>query len=112
MAIALSLATISPATGRSERHSYTVPHTLRYATAEDIVGLNPHLVQQTVVGYLSSLTMAWLLKSGPHNEPVPELATEIPTKANHGISADGKAITYHLRRRKVSAGLKPRIARD
>jgi streptogramin lyase len=25
------------------RHPYTIPHVLRYATAEDIVGLNPHL---------------------------------------------------------------------
>jgi len=98
VAIALSLAATSPVNGLPEQHNYTIPHVLRYATAEDVAGLNPHLTQQTTVGYLSSLTMAWLLKSGSQNEPVPELATEIPTKANHGISADGKAITYHLRR--------------
>jgi peptide/nickel transport system substrate-binding protein len=29
---------------------------------------------------------------------VPELAAEVPTRSNHGISADGRTITYHLRR--------------
>ncbi|MEO6990387.1 MAG: peptide ABC transporter substrate-binding protein [Candidatus Baltobacteraceae bacterium] len=80
------------------RHAYTHPHELRYATAEDITGLNPHLATQTVVSYLTQLTMAYLLRTGPHNEPVPELAVAVPSKANGGISPDGKAITYHLRK--------------
>ena len=80
------------------RHSYTVPHVLRYATAEDIVGLNPHLTQQTVLSYMASLTMAWLVKYDVDNRPVPELVTVVPTPANGGISKDGLTITYHLRK--------------
>src|SRR5437660_392182 len=76
----------SPGGGAGGRHPYTIPHVLRYATAEDIVGLNPHLTQQTVVAYMSSLTMAWLVKYDHQNRPVPELATEVPTQANGGIS--------------------------
>jgi peptide/nickel transport system substrate-binding protein len=83
--------------GAGTRHSYTVPHELRYATAEDIVGLNPDLVQQTVLAYMSSLTMAWLTRFDHANKPIPELATVVPTQANGGISADGLTITYHLR---------------
>ena len=98
LAGALVTAALPSAQGQTTRHPYTVPHVLRYATAEDITGLNPHLASQTVVSYLSSLTMAWLVKSGPNNEPEPELALEVPTKANRGISPDGKTITYHLRR--------------
>lgn len=30
-------------------------------------------------------------------QPVPDLATELPTRANGGISADGKTYTVHLR---------------
>jgi peptide/nickel transport system substrate-binding protein len=82
----------------ARRNAFTTPHVLRYATAEDITGLNPHLATQTVVNYLSVLTMAYLFKTGPRNEPVPELATEVPTQKNGGISADGKTITYHLRK--------------
>jgi len=79
-------------------NAYTQPHVLRYATAEDITGLNQVLSQQTVVNFMSQLTMAWLFRWDKNNRPQPELATVVPTKANGGISADGKAITYHLRR--------------
>lgn len=85
--------------GESGRlNAWTQPHVLRYADAEDVAGLNPHLIQQTALGFMASMTMAWLLKAGPDNRPVPELATEVPSKANGGISADGKMITWHLRK--------------
>ncbi len=98
VAAVLTLTLGAPGSGQPARHPYTTPHVLRYATAEDINSLDPHLSSQLTVTYLSSLTMAWLVKSGPHNEPVPELATVVPTKANGGISPDGRTITYHLRR--------------
>ncbi|NNM99341.1 MAG: peptide ABC transporter substrate-binding protein, partial [Candidatus Eremiobacteraeota bacterium] len=46
---------------------------------------------------MSSLTMAWLTKWNAQNKPIPELLTVEPTKANGGISPDGKTITWHLR---------------
>lgn len=80
------------------RHSYTIPHVLRFSGAEDIVGLNPHFAQQRVVAYLDRLAMAYLLRFDATNRPIPELATEVPSRMNGGISADGKTVTYHLRR--------------
>ncbi len=100
-AAALALAVCAgPAVSGAQdgRHPWTVAHVLRYATGEDVVGLNPHLVQQLTVSYMSSLTMAWLLRYDHDNRPVPELATAVPSRANGGVSADGKTITYHLRR--------------
>lgn len=90
----------SPSSGPANgaRHPYTIPHVLRYATAEDIAGLNPHLNQQTVLSYMASLTMAWLTKFDSDNRPIPELTTVVPTQANGGISKDGRTITWHLRR--------------
>ena len=85
------------ATGAGGRHPWTIPHELRYATAGDVAGLNPHLVQQTLLQYLSSLTMAWLVKYDHDNHPIPELATIVPTQQNGGISKDGKTIVWHLR---------------
>ena len=85
------------ATG-TRANAFTIAHTLRYATAEDLVGLNPHLNQQATLGLMSSLTMAWLFRWNHENRPIPELATVVPTQANGGISKDGKMITYHLRR--------------
>jgi len=80
------------------RHPYTHPHELRFAAAEDLVGLNPMTNTQAVLGFLSSMTMAWLVKLNVHAEPVPELASVIPSKRNGGISSDGKTITWHLRK--------------
>lgn len=102
LAAALAFATaactkVGPSGTAAGRHPWTIPHVLRYATAEDVVGLNPHLNQQLTLGYMASLTMAWLLKTDARNALRPELATAVPTRANGGISADGKTITYHLR---------------
>ncbi len=47
---------------------------------------------------MSQLTMAWLVRYDHDNRPIPELATEVPTKKNHLISSDGLTITWHLRR--------------
>jgi peptide/nickel transport system substrate-binding protein len=55
------------------------------------------LTQQLVLSRMTSLTMAWLFKWDHENRPIPELATVVPTKANGGISADGKTLTFHLR---------------
>jgi peptide/nickel transport system substrate-binding protein len=78
-------------------NSWTQPHVLRFADAGDVNTLNPHFGQFADVGYLSSLVMAWLIKWDEHNRPYPELATQIPTQANGGVSKDGLTITYHLR---------------
>jgi peptide/nickel transport system substrate-binding protein len=74
------------------------PHVLVYADGQNFQSLNPHLYQATSLGNLSSLTMAWLVRYDHDNKPIPELATEVPTVDNGGISKDGKTITWHLRR--------------
>jgi peptide/nickel transport system substrate-binding protein len=96
---ALAMTVSSPISAQEQkRNPWTVPHVLRYGAGEDLVGLNPHFNQQTIVGYLSQMTMAYLVRYDIHNRPVPELATAVPTQTNGGISRDGKTITYHLRR--------------
>lgn len=78
-------------------NSWTQPHVLRFSDAGDVNTLNPHLGQFSDIGYLSSMTMAYLIKWDEHNNPYPELATQVPTQANGGVSKDGLTITYHLR---------------
>ncbi|MDQ6929497.1 MAG: peptide ABC transporter substrate-binding protein [Candidatus Eremiobacteraeota bacterium] len=106
------VGTQNPSSSGGRLNSYTQPHVLRYATAEDLVGLNPMLNQQGTLSYMSSLTMAWLIKWDAANQPVPELATEVPARANGGISADGKTITYHLHKGVVWSDGKPFDADD
>jgi peptide/nickel transport system substrate-binding protein len=81
--------------GSAIRHSYTLPHTLRIADDAEPGSLNPHLNSGSA--QISLLTMAWLLRSGPDDRPRPELATQVPSQRNGGVSQDGKTIVYHLR---------------
>jgi len=71
--------------------------TLRLAVAGDPHTLLPILQTTQDESYLASLVYDSLVEFDGNNRPQPELVTEIPTRANHGISADGKTITVHLR---------------
>jgi peptide/nickel transport system substrate-binding protein len=64
----------------------------------DITSLNPHLFTELTLGYISELSQAYLVKYGVDNNPYPELATQVPSLANGGISKDGKVITWHIRK--------------
>jgi len=80
-------------------NSWTQPHVLTMSSGSgDVSTLNPHLGQFQDILYMASMTMAWLVKWDEHNNAYPELATEVPTKANGGVSKDGLTITYHLRK--------------
>jgi peptide/nickel transport system substrate-binding protein len=81
-----------------EGNSWTKPHVLVYADAQDVGTLNTHLAQAQTLSWIGQLTAAWLIRWDLHNEPYPELATEVPTQANGGVSKDGLTITYHLRK--------------
>jgi peptide/nickel transport system substrate-binding protein len=84
--------------GSAGRHPYTQAHTLRFAGTDDLSSLNPMTNYQAALGPLSAMTMAYLVRGDKNGEAnVPELATQVPSKANGGISADGKTITWHLR---------------
>jgi peptide/nickel transport system substrate-binding protein len=74
------------------------PHVLRYSDTLDINTLNPFIGTSGNIVTLSELTAAFFTRLDPHGNPVPELVTVIPTKANGGISLDGRTITWHLRR--------------
>ena len=87
----------APQTGRT--NAFTIPHVFRITMApDDIATLNPHLHQEVSLLMLSQLTMAWLVRFDNRNNAVPELATQVPTQANGGVSKDGLTITYHLRK--------------
>ena len=101
----VSCALVSGARATTRAHGapvranvWTTPHVLTISDGGDVNTLNPHFGQTAAVANLSEMTMAWLLKWDEHNRLYPELATEVPTKANGGVSADGRTITYHIRK--------------
>jgi peptide/nickel transport system substrate-binding protein len=82
----------------AQHNRFTIPHVLRIGDFQDITTLNPHIGTATSLGNLSQLTMAYLVRYGPDNRPIPELVTEVPTQANGGVSKDGLTITWHIRK--------------
>ncbi len=57
----------------------------------------PSFSAMTYAVYVSQMTMAALGMWDDKNNFVPELATEVPTAANGGVSPDGLTITWHLK---------------
>lgn len=80
------------------RHPWTRPGILRLASLSDPDTLSPLVGSFQVDVDLSMFWAGYLFNYDDKNEPVPELATEVPTLANGGISRDGLTITYHLRK--------------
>lgn len=59
--------------------------------------LNPLLASQRAAGEVHTFIIEGLLGVNERGEFYPVLATEVPSRANGGVSQDGLTITYHLR---------------
>jgi peptide/nickel transport system substrate-binding protein len=69
-------------------------------------------IRNTPFGWLlAPLTQGYLFLVDERGELVPDRAVELPTRANGGISADGRTVTYHIRTGRWSDGT-PFDARD
>ncbi len=94
------------------RHEWTIPHVLRIADISDPDHLNPYLSEMDLVYFLSSLIYSYLIIANADGRLVGDLATEVPTLRNGGISSDGLTYTYHLRRGVLWQDGTPFTARD
>src|SRR5579864_1121149 len=79
------------------RSQTEVPGVLRIAGAQ-VDNLNTVLSGGGSSTYLAFLWAAWLFEMDTHGDLQPELATDVPSYENGGVSKDGLTITYHLRR--------------
>ncbi len=70
---------------------------LRIAYLSEPDSLNPVVGNQQIDTDLSMFWAGYLFNLNDKDEFVPELATQVPSLQNGGISADGKTITYKLR---------------
>ncbi len=75
----------------------TIPGTLRYADIEEPNSLNPLLRLEAVSTDLDMFVFGYFFNLDDKERWVPELALEVPTSENGGISKDGLTLTYHLR---------------
>ncbi|HEV2261146.1 MAG TPA: peptide ABC transporter substrate-binding protein [Candidatus Rubrimentiphilum sp.] len=108
LACALTLVQCS----RSGSRMATVPHVLRFADVSDPDRLNPYMSTMDLVYDLSSMIYSYLILADDKGNLTGDLATEVPTLANRGISSDGKTYIYHLRRGVVWHDGAPLTAQD
>ncbi len=96
--VALAACTPSAAPSSGGRHPWTQPHVLRLADVADPDSLNPLLSTMDLSYDLSSLMFSYLIVADRSGTMIGDLATDVPSLANRGISADGRTYTYRLRR--------------
>jgi peptide/nickel transport system substrate-binding protein len=89
---------VGTSTGLGHGNPWTVHGVLRMAGVANPDTLNPLLGEQQTETDLSMFWAGYLFNWNDQNQWVPELATEVPTTKNGGISPDGLTITYHLRK--------------
>ena len=80
---------------------------VQFNLAADPASLNPlflHPDAASVEQQVARLAFEPFIDLDEHGRPVPALLDRIPTLANGGLSADGRTITYHLRRVRWSDG--------
>jgi peptide/nickel transport system substrate-binding protein len=71
--------------------------TLRIGWTADPDNLSPFIGVETAASEVLYLTYDRVFGFGLDGKPIPQLATELPTKENGGISADGLTWTVHIR---------------
>lgn len=71
---------------------------VKIAIYQEPANLNPFLNTQTVGSVVRNAIFNGLLAVNEKGEFVPELAVEVPTTKNGGVSADGMTVTYKLRK--------------
>ncbi|MGB8519140.1 MAG: ABC transporter substrate-binding protein, partial [Candidatus Tumulicola sp.] len=71
---------------------------LRIADISDPDHLNPYLSEMDVSYDLSSLVYSYLVVADDRGKLTGDLAADVPSLANGGISRDGRTYVYHLRR--------------
>jgi peptide/nickel transport system substrate-binding protein len=110
LAFAACSQTQQPAAGRT--NPWTVPGVLRLGEPDEPDNLNPMFGHTEATDRADALLFSFLLRYDDNGEYIPDLAIEVPSLENGGISADGKTITVHLRKGVQWSDGVPLTARD
>jgi len=78
--------------------THYIPGTLRIADIQEPDTLNPYISTSITSVDIAYLWGEFFFNVDDKAQFVPEVALEVPTMKNGGISADGLTLTYHLRR--------------
>jgi len=95
-ALAAACSKVSGPSGAGAEHAWTKPGILRVAIQSEPKNLDTLLSSNTTDNMITRLIFDPLITADTKGNPVPVLATEVPTLENGGISKDGLTVTYHL----------------
>ena len=98
--------------GPGGRHPWTIPGHLRLGEPEEPDSLLEFYSHTAAADEVNNLLFAPVFRYDSEGNFVPELATEVPTYANGGISKDGKTLVLHFRKGVRWADGAPLGARD
>ncbi|HVA32929.1 MAG TPA: peptide ABC transporter substrate-binding protein [Candidatus Baltobacteraceae bacterium] len=100
------------ATVSGRRQPWTIAHVLRIADISEPDHLNPYLSEMDIAYDTASLIYSYLVVADDRGRLVGDLASEVPSLSNGGISADGRTYVYHLRHNVLWHDGQPFTARD
>lgn len=103
---------VSSGTSGTAGNPWTIHGVVRIGGYEDIDSLNPLLSNEFYASNIFQLLYSGLIDYDDRGNPIPDLALTVPSLRNGGISADGRTITYHLRRGVVWSDGAPLTAAD
>jgi peptide/nickel transport system substrate-binding protein len=95
--IALCACTKTGTVTSGATNPWTVPGVLRIGDPEEPDNLNLMFGHTLATGEIDCLLFSFILRTDADGNLFPDLATEVPTPQNGGISRDGKTVVVHLR---------------
>jgi peptide/nickel transport system substrate-binding protein len=81
----------------AQRNAWTVPGVLRLGEDEEPDNLNLMFAHTAATDTIAGLLFSFVLRYDARGNYIPDLATQVPTLRNGGISPDGRRIVVHLR---------------
>lgn len=83
--------------GAPAGEGWTIPGVVRISVNSDVNSFDPVISKLYVENYVEEAIFSGLVKYDASGELIPDLAAQVPSLSNGGISRDGRTITYHLR---------------
>lgn len=86
------------ATSAGGHNPWTQSGILRLGEPDEPDSINPLFGHTVACDEAATMIFSYLMRYDDNGNFIPDLATQIPSYQNGGISKDGKTITFHLRR--------------
>lgn len=90
---------------------WTQTGVLRLGEPDEPDSINPMFGHTVATDEAALMLFSYLMRYDDNGNMIPDLALQVPTYANGGISKDGKTITFHLRKAQWADGV-PLTSKD